>query len=159
MKSLVIFDSVFGNTELVAQEVGKALGTAKTVKVVHVADVTLEMLAEVDLVVVGSPTRGFQPMPSIVKFLKDLPVDALMGKKVAAFDTRADVEKIKSKFLRFIVSKGGYADGAIGKRLRASGAKLIEPTAGFFVDDTEGPLTKGELERAAKWANQIKAGF
>jgi hypothetical protein len=33
---------------------------------------------------------------------------------------------------------------------------LIEPTAGFLVQDTEGPLVEGELERAAEWAKQIK---
>lgn len=159
MKSVVIFDTVFGNTELVAQAVGKELGTAETVSVIHVSDVTLANLEEADLVVVASPTRGFRPMPSIMKFLKDLPVDALIGKKAAVFDTRMDVDKINSKIFRFIVSKGGFADAAIAKQLKASGAKLIEPTAGFFVDDSEGPLTEGELERAVKWVRQIKAGL
>ena len=39
MKSLVIYDSYFGNTEKLAQAVGKALGTAKNVNVVRVAEV------------------------------------------------------------------------------------------------------------------------
>ena len=156
MKSLVIYDSVFGNTAKVAQAVGKALGTAKTTSVVHVGDVQSEMLKEIDLLVVGSPTRGFRPMEGITKFIKELPAGELIGKHAAAFDTRMDPEKIKSGFLRFIVKRGGYADKAIVKGLLDKGAQVLEPSAGFYVKESEGPLEDGELERAAAWAKELK---
>ena len=109
-----------------------------------------------NLLVVASPTRGFRPIENITAFLNSIPGDALQGIKVAAFDTRIDLQNLKSKVFRFIVSKGGYADKAIAKTLQKKGGQLIEPTAGFLVQDTEGPLVEGELERAAEWAKQIR---
>lgn len=156
MNALVVYESAFGNTEKVARKVGDALGASKEAQVVSVSDYSADMLAGVDLLVVASPTRGFRPIENITAFLKNIPDGALQGKKVAAFDTRIDLQNLKSKVFRFIVSKGGYADKAIAKMLQKKGGQLIEPTAGFLVQDTEGPLVEGELERAAEWAKQIR---
>ncbi len=158
MKSLVIYDSYFGNTEKLAQAVGKALGTAKNVRVVRVVDVTPAELEGVDLLVVASPTRGFRPSEGTTKFLNSLPANALQGIKAAAFDTRIDPETLKNKVFRFIVQRGGYANKAIAKMLANKGAQVIHPLEGFYVDDSEGPVSSGEMERAAKWAAQIKNG-
>ena len=49
----------------------------------------------------------------------------------------------------------GYADKPIGNRLVKKGGDLALPLAGFFVDDSEGPLRAGELERAAEWVLRI----
>ena len=153
MKSLVVYDSVFGNTAKIAQAIGKALGEAE---VKHVGEVDASQLDGLDLLVVGSPTRGFRPTEDITKFLKDLPDGALNGKNAAAFDTRLDPETIKAGFLRFIVKRGGYADKAIVKGLMNKGALVLDSSAGFFVKDSEGPLKEGELERAAEWAEGLK---
>ena len=155
MKSLVIYDSVFGNTEEIARAVGKALEAGGSASVVAVLDANAAMLEDVDLVVAASPTRGFKPMPSITKFLDELSDGALAGKKAAAFDTRIDLETIKPKLFRFIVSKAGYADKALAKLLQNKGGQLVEPTAGFFVDDSEGPISMGELDRAVEWAKAL----
>jgi hypothetical protein len=32
---------------------------------------------------------------------------------------------------------------------------LVLPPEGFYVEDTEGPLRAGELDRAAVWANRV----
>jgi len=157
MKSLVIYDSVFGNTEKVAQAVGKALGTAKTSTAARVTEIEANQLEGLDVLIVASPTRGFRPTEDITKFLKGLPAGALKGVKVSAFDTRINPETIKSGVFRFIVKKGGYADKAIAKLLQEKGGELAVPTEGFFVIESEGPLAEGELERAVEWAKLIKA--
>ncbi len=38
---------------------------------------------------------------------------------------------------------------------RAKGGQAILPPEGFIVEDKEGPLRAGELERAAGWGRQI----
>ena len=157
MKSLVIYDSYFGNTEKLAQAVGKALGTVKNVNVVRVAEVEPAQLEGLDLLVVASPTRGFRPSEGTTKFLNSLPAGALQGMRAAVFDTRIDLETIKNKVFRFIVKRGGYANKAIAAALEKKGAVVLQPIEGFFVDDSEGPITAGEMERAQKWAAQIKA--
>jgi len=155
MKTLVIYDSVFGNTEKVARAIGAALGAPDEVPVLQVGAVTPTHLAGVELLFVGSPTRGFKPTPAITDYLANLPAGALSGVKAAAFDTRIPLESIKNRFFRFIVKQGGYADKLIAKALTAKGAALAIPSGGFIVLESEGPLQEGELERAAAWAKTI----
>lgn len=155
MKALVIYDSFFGNTEQVARAIGEALGEQMEVEVQKVGDVQAEQLEGFNLLIIGAPTRAFRPSPDVSRFLKSLPADSLKGIKAAAFDTRICEEDIKSRALRFLVRLFGYAAKPIAQMLRKKGADVVIGPEGFCVEDTEGPLKEGELERAAAWAKQI----
>ncbi len=155
MKALVVYDSYFGNTEKVAQAVGEALQSRGDVQVRKVTEVQPDQLQGLDLLVVGSPTRAFQPSDGTKNFLKGIPGDALQGVNVAAFDTRISMEDTKSGILRFIVRTFGYADVPIARQLTKKGGQLVGKTEGFFVKESEGPLKDGELERAADWARSL----
>jgi flavodoxin I len=158
MKALVVYDSVFGNTEKVAQAIGQALGSPEDVKVVQVSDAKPEQLVGLTLLIVGSPTRQFSPTGATTGFLKSVPKHGLKGVKVAAFDTRFTESAIeKVRILAFFVKIFGYAAKPITDRLQKKGGELVVPPEGFYVGDTEGPLLEGELERAADWARQIIA--
>ena len=151
-EKLVIYDSVFGNTEKVANAIGEAIGNAP---VKQVTNVTQGDFQDLKILFVGSPTRAFRPTPAITKFLKDLDGNALSGVKAAAFDTRIPKDKTDSGFLRFMINLFGYADKKIEKGLKNAGATLALDSAGFGVSDTEGPLYEGELDRAKAWAKDI----
>lgn len=161
MKAMVIYDSVFGNTAQIAQAISNGLSNApaapQDVELRRVGDVKPEQLAGLNLLFVGSPTRGFRPTPATSDFLKSIPKNALQGVKVAAFDTRFTEEEINSQgfLLSKLVNVFGYAAKPISDRLEKKGGELVVPPEGFYVDGTEGPLTEGELERAADWARQI----
>ena len=157
MKTLVVYDSVFGNTEKVAQAIGAALGFPEEVDVLRVGDMAPEQLEGVGVLIVGSPTRAFSPTPATKAMLKAIPAKALSGVKVAAFDTRISVEDTDSGFLRTMVKVFGYAAKPIADRLKRKGGDLVLTPEGFYVRGTEGPLKEGELERAAAWAQQIMA--
>ena len=153
MKTLIIYDSVFGNTQQVAQTLGNALGTsAITLKV---EDVSPQQITDIDLLVVGSPTRKFRPTEGLSQFLKNLPEGSLKGKKAVSFDTRIPLETIDSGFFRSIVKMGGYADKHISELMRKKGAVVL-PGEGFFVKGEQGPLCEGELQRAAEWISRIE---
>jgi flavodoxin len=152
MNTLVIYDSVFGNTEKIAQAIAAALQTSA----LPVSQASIEQLLGLDLLVVGSPTRGFRPTEGIAKFLNGLSKNHLAGVRVAAFDTRIVLETIDSKALRFLVDKGGYAASTIAKTLEKKGGVLAAPPEGFFVTGEQGPLQDGELERAAGWAGNLQ---
>jgi flavodoxin len=158
MKAMVVYDSVFGNTEKIAQAIGRALGPPEDVEIVQVGNVKPEQLTGLTLLIVGSPTRQFSPTGATTSFLKGIPKSGLKGVKVAAFDTRFTVSAIeKVRILAFIVKIFGYAAKPIAARLEKKGGELAVPPEGFYVGDTEGPLLEGELERAADWAGQIVA--
>jgi flavodoxin len=155
MKTLVIYDSVFGNTEKVARAIAESLGLRAPVEVLRPDLVVPEHLAGVDLLVVGSPTRGFRPTEAMAGLLNRLRSKALQGVKVAAFDTRLKADELKSTGLRFLVKTGGYAARRIANKLTKAGGSLIAPPEGFYVEDTEGPLKAGELERASAWGASL----
>jgi flavodoxin len=156
MKALVVYDSVFGNTEKIAKAIGEGIGA----QVVKVDAVKPEDLAGVELLLVGSPTRGFRPTDGMKKFLKALPSGSLKGAEVAGFDTRMDVDEVDNKVLTFLEKIFGYAAEPISKTLVQKGGRQIIPPAGFIVKASEGPLRDGELERAREWGKEavIKAG-
>lgn len=151
MNTLVVYDSVFGNTEKIAQAIATALKT----QALPVGETTIEMLQGLDVLIVGSPTRGFRPSEGMAKFLKALPRNHLTGIGVAAFDTRIVLQTINSSFLRFVVDKGGYAASTIEKALQRLGGRPLTPAEGFFVTGEQGPLKDGELDRASTWASHI----
>ncbi|MGD2144155.1 MAG: flavodoxin family protein [Anaerolineae bacterium] len=154
MKAMVVYDSVHGNTERVAQAIGRALGSAEQVETRRLADVEPELLMALDVLVAGSPTHAFQPTPATKEFLKSIPAGGLEGVSVAAFDTRLSVD---SPVLGILVKVFGYAAKPIANRLRNKGGELVAPPEGFIVEGTEGPLREGELERAADWARRVAA--
>ncbi len=141
MKTLVIYDSTYGNTEKVAQAIGEAIAA----EVRRVGQVNPSDLKAFDLVFIGSPTMGGRPTEAIQGLLKAGGA-ALQGANVAAFDTR-----LTSKWVRIF----SYAAPRIAGSLKDTGATLLGSPEGFFVLGKEGPLKEGELERAAGWAKEI----
>ena len=146
MKILIIYDSVFGNTEQIAQAIGNALGSQEDVEILRVSNVKPEQLTGLKLLIVGSPTHGGRPTSAIRDFLNKVSESVIRGINVAAFDTR---------FSTRLVRIFGYAAGRIADRLKRNGGTLIVSPEGFFVKGKEGPLKEGELERAASWAKVI----
>ncbi|TRO49871.1 flavodoxin family protein [Candidatus Bathyarchaeota archaeon] len=144
MKALIVYDSVYGNTEKIARAIGDAI--AGEVEVHRAGEVNVSELDAFDLIVVGSPTHGGRPTPAVRGFIDEAPASALKGVNVAAFDTRSP-----AKWARIF----GFAAGRIGDSLKRKGGKLVVPPEPFFVEGTEGPLKEGELERATGWAEDI----
>jgi flavodoxin I len=144
MKALVVYDSLYGNTEQIA----KAIGAAVTgeVKVARVGEADPSELEGIDLLIVGSPTQGGRATQAMQDFLNTIPKSSIKGINAALFDTR-----IPTKFVGIF----GYAAGRIAKQMEKDGANLMAPPEGFFVKGTKGPLEEGEEERAANWVKGI----
>ena len=157
MEITTVYDSFFGNSKKIAQTIGKALGTQKNVTTVKVDQLEKNILNGIQKLVVGSPTRGFNPTPAIRSFLKNIPANGLTDIEVAAFDTRIPMGDKVPGFLRFMVKLFGYADKPMMDLMVKKGGKEILPTEGFFVADSEGPLVEGEITRAEEWGKKIKA--
>lgn len=158
MNSLVIYDSLYGNTEKIALSLCNGLQEHAEVNIKRVNDLTPELLAGCDLLVVGSPTQRFNPTPALANFLNSLPQDSLKGMKVAAFDTRLTWEAIeKTPPLAFFERIFGFAASRIAKALKKKGGVLVVEPEGFFVEGMEGPLSEGEIERAREWAKKLFA--
>jgi flavodoxin len=144
MKALIVYDSMYGNTEQIAQSIGSAI--TGDVKIFSVTKVNSSELESIDLLIVGSPTQGGRPTPAIQEFINRVSGKTVKGIDIATFDTRFSTRWVKIF---------GYAAGKIARSLERLGGTLIVSPEGFFVKGKEGPLKEGELERAAAWAKDI----
>jgi flavodoxin len=147
MKTLIVYDSMYGNTEKIANAIGGAI--TGEVKVLRAGDVNPSELEKPELLIVGSPTQGGRPTRMMQDFLSRVSGSVIRGINVAAFDTR-----FSSRWVRVF----GYAARRITRSLEKLGGIPVVPPEGFFVEGTKGPLREGELERAAIWAKRITEG-
>ena len=144
MKTLVVYDSLYGNTEKIARAIAEAI--TGEVKLDRVGEVDVSELKALDLLIVGAPTHAARPSPATREFLDKVEARALEGVKVAGFHTR-----LTSWWARIF----GFAARGIAKSLKKKGGTLLLSPWAFYVEGTEGPLKEGELEQAAAWAREI----
>ena len=144
MKTLVVYDSLYGNTKTVAQTIGDAI--PGEVEVLHVGEARASGLEAYDLLVVGAPTHGGRASDGVRAFLDQIQAPALEGVNVAGFDTR---------MTNRLITLFGTAAPKIAKALEKKGGILVGPPGDFYVTGGEGPLKEGEGERAAAWAKAL----
>jgi hypothetical protein len=168
MRTLVVYESMFGNTRHVADAIARGLESAGTVTTVPVTRAGDEDLSDYDLVMVGGPThvhgmsrestrRGavetaHKPNSAVTlepdaesegirEWLDSLPPSH--GKAVA-FDTRADAPPLLT----------GRASKGICRKLRLRGFDLVADSESFLVDK-ESRLEDGEESRAEQWGRTL----
>lgn len=146
IKTVVVYDSLYGNTRAIAQAIGDAL--PGEVAVVQVGQVNPGDLEAVDLLIVGSPTHGSLPSEAMQGLVEKIGEPCHEGARAAAFDTRLT--------WGFLERWGGFAAPKMADKLEEKGWKLAAPPEGFFVRGLKkGPLRKGEVDRATSWARGL----
>jgi flavodoxin len=153
MKTLVVYDSQFGNTELIARAISAAIPGVVILQ--RAGEGARPVWTDLDLIVVGSPTQGGRPTAAVATFLSNIPTHSLDLVAAAAFDTRVGPKGP----LRLLLGLIGYAAPRIGRQLRARGAQVVLEPEGFIVTGTEGPLKDGEEQRATAWAKELVASI
>ncbi|HYL50346.1 MAG TPA: flavodoxin domain-containing protein [Acidimicrobiia bacterium] len=172
MNTVVIYESMYGNTHLIAEAIAGGLRDANAdVTVVPVSDAREEMLDAADLVVVGGPTHahGMSRAGTRDAAVKardrdpDLVLDpdaegeglrewfASVGRvpaRAAAFDTRFDMPAALT----------GRASRGIARRLRAHGSGMIADPESFFVT-RQNHLEPEEATRARDWGKHLAAAM
>lgn len=153
MHALIVYDSVYGNTEWIAQAIAEGLKDRYSVRQVRVTEVDTGDLKGADLLVVGGPTHRHRASPAMKDFLELLPRRSLRGMAAVAFDTRYRMAPFFS----------GSAALEIVRQLRRAGASIADEPQSFFMEPdaaTDGRrrhdrelLASGELERARTWAS------
>lgn len=152
MKTVIVYDSIYKNTKKIADAIGSGVG--HDARVLWVSEVQASDLKGVELLIVGSPTHGGRATPAIDEFLKSIPKGSLKDVHVAAFDTRFAPED-HGIGLRILMNIIRFAAERIAKNLTQKGGILVGKPEGFIVQDKEGPLKAGELQRATTWGINI----
>ena len=164
-RALVVYESMFGNTEKVADAVARGLRLEGVdTGLVEVGAAPAVLREGLDLLVVGAPTHAFSlSRPStradavrqgaraertsrgLREWLDALQYDAARAPVLAAFDTR--VTKV-----RWLPKAAGPTAARLARK---RGLSTIEKPVGFLVDGLQGPLVDGELERAVAWGRRL----
>jgi hypothetical protein len=167
MAALLVFESMFGNTQQIADAVTEGLSKHLPVEQVEVGTAPATIGRDVELLVVGGPTHAFglsrpgtrqsaaqQAEDGLVstgigvrEWLGTLP-KASSDVAVATFDTRVSKPRLP-----------GSAAAAAEKRLRRLGLRVLARSQSFFVEGTTGPLVPGERERARRWGEELALEF
>ena len=166
LRAMVVFESMFGNTEQVAQAIAAGLeAEGVPTKVVGVSVAPAALPPSVELLVVGAPTHAFslsrpktrteavrqgaeesKAAIGMREWLETVrpPMDQLVH--VAVYDTRA------TKVRRLPAAAGPSAARLAKRRF----SEVDRPVA-FLVDDLQGPLVEGEIDRARSWGRSLAA--
>lgn len=162
MRALVVYESMWGNTEEIARAVASGLAESVEVEVAEVTDAPAEPDPDTDLVVAGGPTHAFSMTRASTRadaVKQGAPRAAGVGLRewldrlpsghhttpVATFDTR--VGKVRHL--------PGSAARSAARAARRHGYRSASPPHSFFVEDTAGPLLDGELGRAREWGREL----
>ncbi|MDJ0696707.1 flavodoxin family protein [Mastigocoleus sp. MO_188.B34] len=146
MNALVVYYSEFGNTKQVADAIAQTCRASGSVREISADKLEASDVNNVDLLVFGTPTHMANQPKALSLVLEDLPKGILKGVRVAAFDTSFNMNWFVNLFT---------AAKPLNRKLRQLGGKQIVPPKSFFVADKQGPLCKGEIERAKNWAKNI----
>jgi flavodoxin len=145
MNTLIIYDSLFGNTEQLAVAMARALGVFGPSRSAHVNETPFTQLRDVDLLILGCPTQHWNLTPDMKVWLERVPMEALRGPKVACFDTRLSIP----------LWIGRHAAPLMARSLRRRGIALAAAPEGFFVSDRDRRLEAGEVTRGVAWAMRL----
>lgn len=153
MKTVIIYDSVYGNTGKIAEEVARVRG--QEAKLIHITDARKEDIEEFELIIIGTPTHGGRATAAVQAFLKKIPSGAWEGKKVAVFSTGMPAGSVNF-LLKLVIKLLGYAASPTLAGILKNGAFRAAEPVDFMVKEKQGPLLEGELQRAGQWAESIK---
>ena len=153
MKSIVIYESYYGNTKNVAEKIALNINDCVAI---HIDEFDKSQINEDDLLVIGSPTRAFKSSKKINTFIKQIPQKIAL---VAVFDTRMHITDDTPKFLRVLEKKFGYATDTMIKIIKKRNINLYSDPGKFYVVGTEGPLAENEEEKIQAWALKLNQHF
>ena len=166
MRVTIVYESMFGNTETLADAVAAGMrDQGAVVEVLRAGDARDHDLRDVDLLVLAAPTHALSlsrastradaveqgadaanAATGIREWLAG--VEAAAGTRerppVAVFDTRARIAR----------HWPGAAARSTSRGLRRQGFSVVD-RASFYVDDVTGPLLEGEVERARIWGHHV----
>lgn len=147
-KALVLYASMFGNTEKIAKALAKGIEFHCQVDCVNINDADPAGFSQYGLIAVGAPTQAFSAYKPMKDFLEKLSVMTGLGGKLGfAFDTRIDSRL------------SGSAAKYIEKRLDELGLKMVKPRASAIVSGgtKDNVLRQGEDARFEGIGEEIGA--
>lgn len=172
MRTVVVYESMYGNTHKIADAIGEGLALGADVAVIPVSEAGQQRLCDVDLIVVGGPTHargmsrpatrhsaidaarkpgsGLTPDlaahgPGVREWLAGL---GWLNGAAAAFDTRMNGPAVIT----------GRASKGISSQFSRHGLTVVAEPESFLVTKAN-QLYPGEADRARAWGASLVANL
>jgi flavorubredoxin len=146
VRAIVIYESKYGNTRLVAEKIAEGMNQVSGVQAASAdyKDASAKRLGEYEVIVIGSPNHMGGPTSSIRKLIDGMAKESLQNKYGAVFDTYmgAEFEKAVKKMEKQVNEK-------------LPGLRLIAQGLSVKVEAMKGPLSPGETGRAVEFGIAI----
>ena len=145
-KALIVYDTTFGNTKMLAEMIGAGIEESQDVScvIIHHKELLPENVTESDIVLFGSPIHAGMATHGIKSAIKKAASVGLRNKLVSTFDTYASVTKGRGvRNMESILTKV------------AADTRLITPGHSALVHGFRGPLHESEEQRANDFGRRI----
>lgn len=160
MKSIVVYESHWGNTAAVARAIAEGIGPEA--RAMSTDEAMAAAIADADLIVAGAPLLGFSlPTEAMLKGLTTNAGRDPVAPDVSHPSLRSWLDALPAGHGRAAAfetriwwSPGSAAKAILGK-LESHGYQPAAPAQRFIVQGKYGPLRKGELERAKAWGAEL----
>ena len=147
VKAFVFYDSKYGNTKLVAEKVAEGLRSEGVeVDVGYVNAVSAQRGVEYDVILLGAPNHMGRPSQMMKRFINQLGLLGLEGKRVAVFGTYAGKLRLLDRSVKKMV-------GMVKEKL--PNLILLSPSLSVHVKGVSGPVIDGELSRCVEFGKLI----
>ncbi|MGP8078465.1 MAG: flavodoxin family protein [Thermoplasmata archaeon] len=144
--ALIVFDSWYGNTRLVAEEIARGISSTGRVMttVASVQELSPPRLRDYDIIVIGSASHLGAATRPVKNLLHQLAQDRLDTKTVSFFDTH-------------LARQTGGAVLRMKKALNREDPSLhiASPGISVFVDGVRGPIHEGEQSRCREFGARL----
>ena len=147
VKVIVVYESKYGNTKLVAETIVEGMREVQGVETVlnELKEADLNKIAEYDVILIGSPNHYGGPTKSVSEFIDKLEKLNLEGRHFAVFDT--------------YLGKGFFEKAAkrMEKKIneKAPGLKQISPVLSIAVQGSKSPIVEGELPKCKEFGKKM----
>ena len=153
MKVLIIYDSKYGNTKIVAENILQGLRQVEGIEaaVGYAKEVDSQRIFSYDVLILGAPNHMARPSRTMKKFVDKLAELDLKAKSVAVFGTYSGRVRTVDRAVKKL-------EKIVDKNL--PNLKLLSPSLSVRVKGVTGPVAEGELQKCQDFgrriANQLK---
>ncbi len=148
MKVFIIYDSKYGNTKTVAENILEGLKQVEGIEVDigYSKEFDFQSIVCYDALIVGAPNHMGRPSRTIKNLIDRLAELELKAKNVAVFGTYSGRKRLVDRAVKKL-------EILLVKKL--PNQKLLSPSLSVRVKGVTGPVVEGELTKSKEFGNRI----
>ena len=149
MKVLILYDSKYGNTKTVAENILESLKQVEEVEVdiTYIKDTDPHSVISYDALIIGAPNHMASPSRAMKSFIDKLSKVNVNAKSVAIFGTYSGRVRATDRAVKKM-------EKIVEKAL--PNLKFLTPGLSVRVKGVTGPVADGELSKCQEFAKRIE---